>query len=44
MVLEQMGVNGDSPLFYSISSDALNKGARKMFPLAVTFFDKYNGT
>jgi hypothetical protein len=44
MVLEQMGVNGDSQLFYSISSDASNKGARKMFPLVVKFFDKDNGT
>jgi hypothetical protein len=43
MVLEQMRVNVDSPLFYSISSDATNKRARKMFPLVVTFFDKDNG-
>jgi hypothetical protein len=27
MVLEQMGVNSDSPLFKSIFSDASNKGA-----------------
>jgi hypothetical protein len=32
MVLQEMEAIGDSPLYYSISSDVSNKGAHKIFP------------
>lgn len=39
MVLEELKVFTDSPVFYSIATDASNKGNRKLYPIAVRYFD-----
>lgn len=43
MVLQEMKVSSDSPVYFSIATDASNKGNRKLYPIAVRYFDINRG-
>lgn len=43
MVLTELGANNDCPISFSIATDASNKGNRKLFPIAVKYFDVNHG-
>lgn len=42
-VLEELKLNSESPVFFSIATDASNKGNRKLFPIAIKYFDITKG-
>lgn len=43
IVLNDLNPVSEDPLYFSLASDASNKGNRKMFPLVVQYFDRRHG-